>query len=104
MTELVRKENVYYLPAQPEEETPEAPRGWVTFRARLTRAWWRFRLTVIEIRAAIRHPGGRLLSDDGPIFLDRSAEVVERRRHPAGPARVIDFESARGRLRPVAQA
>ncbi len=102
MTELVRKENVYYLPAQPVEQILEPPR--VTLRARLSRAWWRFRLTVIEIRAAIRHPGGRLFSDDGPIFLDRSAEVVERRRPPAGPARVIDFAAARGRLRPVAQA
>ena len=52
MTELVRKENVYYLPAQPVEQILEPPR--VTLRARLSRAWWRFRLTVIEIRAAIR--------------------------------------------------
>jgi hypothetical protein len=105
MSEVVRKENVYYLPAQPvEDPVPVPPRGWVALRTRFTRAWWRLRITIIEVRAAIRRPGRRLFADEAPIFLDRNAEYIERRRvRPAAPARVIDFATARGRLRPVVQ-
>jgi hypothetical protein len=105
MSEVVRKENVYYLPAQPvEEPIPAPPRGWSAFRTRITRAWWRLRITVIEVRAAIRRPGRTLFADEGPMYLDRCAEYVERRPvRPATPARVIDFATARGRLRPVVQ-
>ena len=102
--EVVRAANVYYLPAPQVEEGPVTAGGWATLHARLTRAWWRLRLTLIDIRMAIRRPGGRLFADEGAIF-DRSAELIERtRRRPIDPARIIDFATARDRLRPVAEA
>ncbi|HEV8615790.1 MAG TPA: hypothetical protein VGU22_09890 [Methylomirabilota bacterium] len=103
MSEVVRDANVYYLPAHPVERIPVTAR-WATLHARLARAWWRLRLTLIDIRLAIRRPGGRLFADEGPIF-DRAAELVERTRpRPTHPARIIDFATARVRLRPVAEA
>jgi len=103
-SEVVRNANVYYLPAQPVEEIPVTASGWATLHARLTRAWWRLRLTLIDVRLAIRRPGGRLFADEGPLF-DRAAELVERTRpRPTQPARIIDFATARVRLRPVTES
>jgi hypothetical protein len=105
MSEVVRDANVYYLPPPPVEEPPVVAGAWPTLHARITRAGWRLRLTLIDIRLAIRRPGRRLFADDAPLFLNHSAELVERaRRRPTRPARIIDFASARARLRPAAEA
>ena len=91
--------NVYYLPQRGHitNETPEfpaAPSGWSLLRARTQRAWWRLRLTLIEIRAVIRRGGARNPFEDHIWF---AAETPEPRRRPLGPARVIDLDAARKR-------
>ncbi len=89
--------NVFYLPA-PWPETPPRPRrDRSSLPARLRSAWWRFRLACREIRAILLRP--RPAADEDAVFLAGEAELVERRPRPSHPARVIDFETARRRLR-----
>lgn len=110
MSRTMRESNVYYIAPQPSPAPlPPRPAGWTRLRQRATRTWWRLRLTLADIRAAIRRPGGRLFAaDDYPLLLDRAVEVFAQQppapqRRAAGPARVIDFGAARGRLRAVPQ-
>ena len=90
--------NVYYLPARVTRETssrsPRTPSSW----ARLQRAWWRLSFMTAEICSIVRRRGRHLFLDDDAIVLGRMAELTER---PVsyGPARIIDFDSARRRLR-----
>lgn len=93
--------NVYYLPVptphepEPRLERPSAMRRW-------RNAWWRLRVAVAEIRAILKSRP-RYSPQDYSILLDATeplARVRERRR----PARVIDFEMARVRLRATAEA
>ena len=101
----IRTSNVYYMTAPVKAAEPmRGPQGWTLFTLRARRAWARVRVTLIEIRAAILRPGRGLFADDGMLFLDRSAEMVERRPRPVKPAQVLDFTAARVRLRPLAQA
>jgi hypothetical protein len=94
--------NVYYL-ARPAavESAPPAPirPGHV---ARLRRAWWRFRFVTAELWYTLRRGGRHLFEDEGTFVLAESAEVVERPRRTT-PARVLDFEAARARLRAPAR-
>jgi hypothetical protein len=101
----IRTSNVYYMNAPVKAAEPmRGPDGWALLTLRARRAWARVRVTLIEIRAAILRPG-RGLFDEGTLFLDRSAEMVERHRpRPLKPAQVLDFTAARARLRPLAQA
>lgn len=102
----IRTSNVYYMNAPVKAAEPlRGPEGWALLRLRARRAWARVRVTFIEIRAAILRPGRGLFADEGKIFLDRSAELVERHRaRPLEPAQVLDFTAARLRLRPLADA
>ena len=102
----IRMSNVYYMNAPMKAAEPiRGPQGWALVTLRARRAWTRLLLTLIEIRAAIVRPGRGLLADEGTLFLDRSAELVERHRpRPLRPAQVLDFTAARGRLRPLARA
>lgn len=101
MTTTVKRSNVYYLPTEPVA-TPRRPRSHrERIGLRLTRAWWRLRITVAEIRAAVRRPRLPALSAEAVAFLERT--TASRPRF-AIPARVIDFASARARLRPLAGA
>jgi hypothetical protein len=90
---------VYYLPAAaPAEPAPVASR-W----ARLGRTWWRLRFAVAGIRLALRPARTPLFIEDETFeALQGRAEVIERRPRPTVPARVLDFNSARARLRPAA--
>ncbi len=101
-----RMSNVYYMNAPVKAAEPmRGPHGWALLTLRARRAWARVRLTLIEVRAAITRPGRGIFGDDRTLFLDRSAEMVERPRpRPLKPAQVLDFTEARVRLRPVAQA
>lgn len=73
--------------------------------ARLTRMWWRVRFALAGIRLALRPAPAPLFAEDETLaLLQGQAELVERRSRPAGPARVIDFDAARARLRPLAAA
>lgn len=102
----VRTSNVYYMNAPVKAAEPmRGPAGWALLTLRARRAWARVLVTLIEIRAAILRPGHGFLADEGKLFLDRSAELVERHRpRPLQPAQVLDFTAARLRLRPLARA
>jgi hypothetical protein len=93
--------NVYYLtPAEPVE-APRRPSRWSAFRTTLVRAWWRARITAAELRALVRRP--RMVTDEPPLFATEFEPVARPRRRPSAPARVLDFASARVRLRPATQ-
>ena len=108
MNGTVRESNVYYITPQPAPApiALSTPPLAARLRRRLQRAWWRLRLTIADIRVAIRRPGGRLFVEDGyPPLLGGDVEIFGRRPAPAPPRRrppapVIDLGAARVRLRP----
>jgi hypothetical protein len=80
------------------ESTPARSR-W----APLNRVWWRVRFAIAGIRLAFRPAPTPLFAEDETLaLLQGRAELIERRPAPTRPARVIDFDAARARLRPVA--
>ena len=92
--------NVYYLPTRlTTSETPElqlTATRWSILRARAHRAWWRFRLTLIEVVAVIRRGGpGSTLQDH--IWFADVEDTPEPPRRTLGPAQILDFEAARRR-------
>jgi hypothetical protein len=54
-----------------------------------------------EIGNAIRRPRRATLTEEFPGIAEAAAQVAERQPR-RGPARVIDFDAARRRLRPAA--
>ena len=90
--------NVYYLPARVTRETPSLTPRKATPWARVQRAWWRLSFMTAEIFSIVRRRGRHLFVDDDAIVLGRMAELTESSTS-FGPARIIDFESARRRLR-----
>lgn len=92
--------NVYYLtPAAPPVEGPTGQAPRLPRRLRLIALWWRVRLTALEVGAAVRRFGRNPIHSD-LTFLEQRADLVLRgARRSAGPARIIDFASARTRLR-----
>ncbi len=106
MSYRVSDSNVYYFPAP----TPAAPAAAavepVRFLRRLRNAWWRLRLALSEIRTILRRPSRRFTLDDYVGLLEFEEEQRPRRRRsrPSQPGRLIDFETARLRLRPSPQA
>jgi len=90
--------NVYYLPPpMPAAERAPAPSRLPAVR----RTWWRLRFALAGLRLAFRPAPVPLFEDDPRANLDGGAEVIERRPRPSQPARVIDFDRARARLRAV---
>ena len=88
--------NVYYLPAR-QVDTPELPltaSRWSVLRARANRAWWRLRLTAIEVWGVLRRGGQRHAIEDHVWFAD---DLPAPRRRALGPARIIDLDAARRR-------
>jgi len=99
--------NVYYLPSPTPPAPPTAAVEPIRFLGRLRNAWWRLRLALNEIRTILRRPGQRFTLDDYVGLLDFEDEQQRPRRRrprPSQPGRLIDFETARLRLRPVPQA
>lgn len=95
--------NVFYLNATlPEPEPFDPPTRWSILRARAARRYWRLRIMLAEIGNAIRRPRRATLSEEFPGIAEAAAEVAERQPRQRGPARVIDFDAARRRLRPAA--
>lgn len=88
--------NVYYLPFPVSEELGPRVERSSTWR-RWRNAWWRLRVAVAEIRAILRSRP-RSAPADQAILWD-AHRAVARVRHPHHSARIIDFESARLRLR-----
>ena len=98
---LPRPSNVYYL--APSAATPSrAPRlsTSLVLRLRLLSLWWRFRLTTAEIWDALRRFGRPAAAEAETAFLEQRAEMIlAAPPRPLGPARVIDLDAARVRLR-----
>jgi hypothetical protein len=106
MNGILIESNVYYLPAPVEPDPVEVATEpeWPSFSVRVRNAWWRLRLAVAEVRGILRRPRRRSFGDD-VVLLDEAIDPTPRPRpRPAGPARVIDFDAARLRLRPAARA
>jgi hypothetical protein len=95
---LAMSSNVYYLPAPVAAAEPApVPSRW----ARMSRTWWRLRFALAGLRLALRPAPTPLFAEDDTLAaLQGGAELIERRPRPTGPARVIDFDAARARLRP----
>jgi len=106
MNEVVRDANVYFLPATPTPVasiTPE-PSPWRRLRARFKGELWRMRFALAGFRMALRQPYAPLFADDAmAVLTEQRAELIERRPRLV-PARIIDFGSARARLRPLPAA
>jgi hypothetical protein len=100
MNTLTTSSNVFYLPERVSPETSAARTRTMTAWARTQRAWWRLRFMTAEICSIVRRRGRHLFMDDDAIVLGRMADLHER-SICLGPARIIDFESARRRLRPA---
>lgn len=97
-TTLAVASNVYYLPAASVVDVAPTPR-WTP----LSRVWWRVRFAIAGIRLALRPaPTPLFTEDDTFALLQGRAEMIEHRPMQTCPARVIDFDAARARLRPAA--
>jgi hypothetical protein len=85
--------NVYYLTSRSSAAAASSDPDWPSFSIRLRNAWWRLRLALMEIRASLR---------SRPRYSEDLREFdVPTTPAPARPARIIDFEAARRRLRPA---
>jgi hypothetical protein len=105
VSQVGRDANVYFLPAlgAAPEAAPSAP-AWRRLRARIREELWRVRFAVAGFRLAMRRPRGPVFDADEPApFGARRAQLIDRRPR-LSPARVIDFHSARERLRPLTAA
>lgn len=100
MSDRLIGSNVYYLPTSVEDVDARPGELTPRFGKRLRHAWWRLRLALSEIATILWRPRRRFTAADYAALLDAPSESIERLTRPAGPARVIDFESARLRLRP----
>ena len=92
--------NVFYLapPAPPLERAGPLSRS-LRLRLGLLAFWYRMRLTAAEVTSVLRRFGRPHREAD--VFLEQSADLVLAVRPSRGvPARIIDFASARARLRP----
>lgn len=99
MSDRLSGSNVYYLPASVEDVDVRPVELTPRFGKRLRHAWWRLRLALSEITTILWRPRRRFTADDYAALLEAQPEPVERPTRPVGPARVIDLESARLRLR-----
>jgi hypothetical protein len=105
MIATTSKSKVYYLPAAQLAEVSVSVSRWTVMQRRLLRAWWRVRLSITD-GSGIWRRSRRRMGDDYAALLqtviaDGPAELIERRRSkPARPATILDFDSARLRLRP----
>jgi hypothetical protein len=101
MNSMMTKANVYYLPAAEPVEAPAPLTRWTRVRHRVLRGWWRARLSLADLRL------GHGREDDYSALLrhvveESPAELIDRRwPKPSRPAKVLDFEAARLRLRPA---
>jgi hypothetical protein len=104
VSQVVRDANVYFLPQAPAaQEPPRRSSVWRRLRARLDGGLWRMRFAMAGIRLALRRPRSPLFADDEAVTVlsAQRAELIERRPRLV-PAQIIDFRSARARLRPLA--
>ena len=94
------RSNIYYLaPSAPvPARAPKLSRGLV-LRLRMLSLYWRCKLTAAEMWDALRR-FGRPDAPADTTFLEQRAEMIlAAPPRPLGPARVIDLDAARMRLR-----
>ena len=105
MSHRLSDSNVYYFPVPTPETPPTAAVEPVRLLLRLRNAWWRLRLALSEIRTLLRRPTRRFTLDDyvGLLEFEETQQRPNRRRRSNRPGRLIDFETARLRLRPAPQ-
>jgi hypothetical protein len=89
--------SVYYLPTRNLTEPDSSTSEWPSLSERLRNAWWRLRLAIVEMRGILRSQPRYT----GPMTEYDLADVPPAR--PRRPARIIDIEQARQRLRPAGQ-
>ena len=99
-----RPSNVYYLAPAVPATPPESPRPsrlsmGMVLRLRLLAFWWRLRLTAIETGDVLRRFGRPGFSDEASVLEQRAEAILAAPARPRGPARVIDLDIARARLR-----
>ena len=92
--------NVYYLaPTAPAPaRAPRLSRSLV-LRLRLLALWWRLRLTGAEMWDALRRFGRPDQATETAVLEQRAEIILAATPRRLGPARVIDFDAARARLR-----
>jgi hypothetical protein len=95
-----RTSNVYYLaPSAPQPTRAPRLSASLVLRLRVLSFWWRLKLTTVEMWDALRR-FGRPETPTDSTFLEQRAEIIlAATPRPQGPARVIDFDTARVRLR-----
>lgn len=93
--------NVYQFPTPVTPEPPRCVSRWSMLRDSVRRTWWRLRITVAEIRWVLRRQRGAFDGIDSTRFGDRDLDSASSRPRLLGPARIIDFDAARLRLRPA---
>jgi hypothetical protein len=101
MTGINRISNVYQFPAPIAPEPPRRVSAWAKVSGRVRRSWWRLRITIAEIRWVLRRQHGSLDGIEPVRFGERDFDTAVSRPRLLGPARIIDFDAARLRLRPV---
>ena len=107
MNGTMSKANVYYLPAAEPVDAPEPVSRWARLRHRVLHGWGRAWLALTDVRIGRRR---RPQHDDYTALLrniveEGPAELIDRRRpKPSRPATILDFETARLRLRPAASS
>ena len=93
--------NVYYLApaATPEPARPRKLSTRLVLRLRVMAFWWRLKLTTAETWDALRRFGRPALPDDTSVLEQRADMFLAERPRPQAPARIIDLDAARVRLR-----
>jgi hypothetical protein len=95
-----RPSNVYYLaPSAPEPVRRPRLSRTLMLRLRMLSFWWRLKLTAAETVDALRRFGRPDLADDTTILQQRADLILAARPRVLGPARIIDLDTARVRLR-----
>jgi hypothetical protein len=103
MNDVVRDANVYFLPVAPAAPATTPVSRWSGLTTRVRAGVCRFRFVLAGFRMALRRPHpGLYAEDDGFRVLAEQRTDVLVRRPRLVPARIIDFGTARARLRPVA--
>jgi len=89
--------NVYYLPVPAATSSFDEIDPRPTWRARMAHTVWRVRFIMAEIRHILSVPVPSVIPDTA--YLGQRGELAARLTRPDTPARIIDFDAARLRLR-----
>src|SRR3954464_1756666 len=93
--------NVYYLAPSSAPEPVRRPRlsTSLVLRLRMLAFWWRLKLTAAETWDVLRRFGRPDLQEDTAVLEQRADMILSAQPRSFGPARIIDLDTARVRLR-----